>query len=228
MSFISKRDETTTTAIKSARQLVELVQAKAGNHEGIIEILKEFKEFRPSQNDSEIIFMMDTIHANKLKTICEIGTFKGGSLFCFCQAAPADARLITIDIALTREQNSAFKQFAKKGQNLTCIKGSTKAIFTYLKVKQALRGRQIDLLFIDGDHSFMGVVNDFVRYSPLVKKGGLIIFHDVQPLPPETTSQAYVGEVPVFWQALKQAGYKTEEVIENNHQEGKGLGVLYI
>lgn len=36
----------------------------------------------------------------------------------------------------------------------------------------------IDLLFIDGDHTFDGVKNDFERYSKYVKKNGYIIFDD--------------------------------------------------
>jgi MMP 1-O-methyltransferase len=37
----------------------------------------------------------------------------------------------------------------------------------------------IDLLFIDGDHSYEGVVKDYLDWAPLVKKGGIIAFHDV-------------------------------------------------
>ena len=38
---------------------------------------------------------------------------------------------------------------------------------------------QLDLLFIDGDHSYEGVKKDFEMYSLLVKKDGLIILHDI-------------------------------------------------
>lgn len=36
-----------------------------------------------------------------------------------------------------------------------------------------------DLLFIDGDHHYTSVLVDWLLYSPLVKPGGLIAFHDV-------------------------------------------------
>jgi len=37
---------------------------------------------------------------------------------------------------------------------------------------------EIDILFIDGDHSFQGVINDFILYENLIKKGGYIVFDD--------------------------------------------------
>jgi Methyltransferase domain len=39
-------------------------------------------------------------------------------------------------------------------------------------------GGPIDLLFIDGDHSYEGVMADLSRYSFLVNPGGLILCHD--------------------------------------------------
>jgi len=36
----------------------------------------------------------------------------------------------------------------------------------------------IDLLFIDGDHQYGSVLTDWLLYSPLVKPGGIVAFHD--------------------------------------------------
>ena len=38
--------------------------------------------------------------------------------------------------------------------------------------------RPIDLLFIDADHAYESVVRDYKNWSPLVKSGGFIAFHD--------------------------------------------------
>lgn len=38
---------------------------------------------------------------------------------------------------------------------------------------------RIDLLYIDGDHTYNGVKTDFDYFSPFVKKGGIIAFHDI-------------------------------------------------
>lgn len=39
----------------------------------------------------------------------------------------------------------------------------------------------IDLLFIDADHEYDGVRQDFLQWSPFVKPGGVIAFHDFAP-----------------------------------------------
>lgn len=54
--------------------------------------------------------------------------------------------------------------------------------------------KRIDFLFIDGDHTYEGVKRDFLMYSPLVRKGGIIAFHDIVPHPPECG-----GDIPRFW-----------------------------
>ena len=41
-----------------------------------------------------------------------------------------------------------------------------------------MEGNKIDVLFIDGDHSYEGVKKDFLNYSDFVRSNGLIILDD--------------------------------------------------
>jgi len=45
------------------------------------------------------------------------------------------------------------------------------------------QNRLIDILFIDGDHHYPMVKADYEKYEPFVKKGGLILLHDVTTPP---------------------------------------------
>ncbi|MBW6474228.1 MAG: class I SAM-dependent methyltransferase [Anaerolineaceae bacterium] len=192
--------------------------------------LRSFNCFKTSQNKTEITYLLNLLKNNEYKTICEIGSYRGGSFYLFCQVAPDDATLISVDIEYPIERKHAHRKFGKKGQKLFCIRGDTKDASTYNKVKNALHGQQLDLLFIDGDHSLFGVMNDFIRYAPLVRQKGIIAFHDIKSNLTnnnKTDDSTYVGDVPLFWQMIKDtSGIQTKEIIENPKQNGYGIGII--
>ncbi len=39
--------------------------------------------------------------------------------------------------------------------------------------------KPVDILFIDGDHTYNGVKADFEKFFPFVKEGGLVLMHDI-------------------------------------------------
>lgn len=41
--------------------------------------------------------------------------------------------------------------------------------------------KEIDLLYVDGDHSYAGIMHDFKNFYPKLKKDAIIIAHDVDP-----------------------------------------------
>jgi len=42
-----------------------------------------------------------------------------------------------------------------------------------------VKEKPIDILLIDGDHSYEGCKTDYLKFEPFVREGGLILFHDV-------------------------------------------------
>jgi predicted O-methyltransferase YrrM len=82
--------------------------------------------------------------------------------------------------------------------------------------------QSLDVLFIDGDHTYEGVKRDFLLYAPLVRPGGIVAFHDIAEHPKETGC-----DVARFWNEVKTS-YRHEEIIENREQRGWGIGVLYV
>jgi len=61
---------------------------------------------------------------------------------------------------------------------------------------------QIDLLFIDGNHEYAAVLQDYEQWSPLLKTGGTIAFHDVvresdpDPVGPITVAREHIFDNP--------------------------------
>lgn len=101
----------------------------------------------------------------------EIGTRSGISTMALALAARAvGGKVYTMDIveddranAMTNIGTGGLSGFVKY---MTC--DSTKTDFP----------EPLDILFIDGDHSYEGVFADYERHSPNVKDGGVIFFHD--------------------------------------------------
>jgi predicted O-methyltransferase YrrM len=85
---------------------------------------------------------------------------------------------------------------------------------------EGLLDAPIDMLFIDGDHSYLGVRLDYEMYRPFVRKGGVVVFHDILDTP---MHRAHGCEVDVLWKELP--GQKMEFSV--NGPWG-GIGVLRV
>lgn len=124
-------------------------------------------------------------------TIVEIGSWKGKSTYCLALGL-RDGKVIAIDpFDSSGEPGSAeiyqaqhgngtlFTQFRTRMEDLgVWDKIEVREGYSHQFVGQTL---QIDLLFIDGDHSCEGCDYDFTNYASYLAKGGILAFHDVDP-----------------------------------------------
>jgi cephalosporin hydroxylase len=195
-----------------------------------VDLIRSHKIFGAIQQRSEIGGMLEMLRQNPPKYVCEIGTASGGTLFLLTQVCRPDALLLSVDIGLSFERCLVHARFASRRQKIVSVRGDSSAPETLGRVRSLLRGHQLDLLFIDGDHSYEGVQADFLNYSPLVRPGGLIVLHDIVPdfgtRYGESTGN-YTGGVPVFWEEIK-AQCRTSELIEDPAQDGYGIGIVHV
>jgi len=182
---------------------------------------------RPIQIKEEIQELLRILWEIKPKVVVEIGTANGGTLFLFSRVASDDAIIISIDLPGGKFGGGyplwripLYKSFALRKQKIFLIRADSHHQSTLDTVKRILNGRKVDFLFIDGDHTYEGVKQDFKMYSPLVRKGGIIAFHDIVPGPKEN-----VGGVPKFWQEIKRK-YKYKEIVKDWNQKGYGIGLI--
>ena len=136
---------------------------------------------RPVQIKEEIKNLLLILDKVKPKVILEIGTAGGGTLFLFSNIAHEEATLISVDLYQPTTKRILFRYIKKRKQKIYLIQGDSHSIETLRKIEGILRNNRVDFLFIDGDHSYEGVKKDFEMYSPLVRKGGIIAFHDIIP-----------------------------------------------
>jgi len=188
--------------------------------------LARLTPFWPSQIPEEIVWLMKLVAPLRPRSLLEIGTATGGTLYLLARAAGRDARFATIDLE-QRYDPDVLKSFARDQQRIELILGSSAEDSTMARVRTFLPDR-LDLLFIDGDHSYEGIRRDFERYAPLVRPGGVVIFHDIVDdnltrFGIATGSRA--DGVPRFWREVKSR-YATQECVAVDGQDGFGIGVI--
>lgn len=158
--------------------------------------------------------------------VLEIGTQEGGTLYHWLRNAPKGAKVMNIDIFQNMpngEKLLAMWQNWAGSEELYTHIGKSQEPEALEKVKQFLG--EIDFLFIDGDHSYEGVKADFLTYGPLVRKGGVIAFHDL--ITPKHGRQNHI-QICRLWDEIKEAGYVTRELYSMQDQDWGGIGVVYV
>jgi len=180
------------------------------------------------QNLSEFVRFVAELQKRPLKHICEIGTFKGGSLFVFCQIASPKAKITSIDLpggnfggGSSKHSIKFFQGFVRDQQGLECIRGNSREPLIYSKFLQSLGDNSLDFLFIDGDHTLTGVEADFSIYSKHVKPGGVIAFHDIL-----ARSDHPEIEVWKLWARLRTQYEYIEFIDHSGTDRPVGIGII--
>jgi hypothetical protein len=184
------------------------------------------------QHRSEILpFLRDGL-AGPLRAAAEIGRGQGGTLALLCRAAAPDALVLSLDLpgglyggevpVLNRApwRPRLLRALAGPRQRLELIDGDSRAPASVKRFEAALAGRKLDLLFIDGDHTYEGVKADYELYSRFVRPGGVIAFHDIQP-----GYEAAGVEVSRFWREYPLPGER-REYIADPAQLSCGIGAI--
>ncbi len=179
----------------------------------------------------ELVAALKLLATRPPKVFVEIGTAWGGSLFCWAQVAQPEAHLISVDLpadlggwGCTARHVRHFRQFCQESQRLSGVLGNSGTPEVLEEVRRLTEGQTVDVLFIDGDHAYEAVKRDFEMYSPLVRPGGLIMFHDIMPAPNHETECI---EVDALWAELKER-FDHEEFVQHPEQQGSGIGVLHV
>ena len=116
----------------------------------------------------------------------EIGSRHGDSLRHFAGWMPPKSTLVAVDLPGARwgkagsEKSLAVTkdELAALGFDVSVILGDSHDPDVLQKVRTCILPNPIDVLFIDGDHTREGVEQDIRDYAPLVREGGIVMFHD--------------------------------------------------
>ena len=150
----------------------------------------------------------------------------GGSSFLLASAMADDGLLVCVDFPtgpfkgfLPAARTRFWRAFARRGQRVELLEADSHDRATLDRVRTLFAGRPVDVLFIDGDHTYAGVRSDYEMYGPLVRDGGVVAFHDIVP-----GLECDVGGVPRYWRELKPPD--AQELVEDWAQGRNGFGVF--
>lgn len=220
--------------------------------------IKEAYELYMPQDKREITqlteFILDKCRKceNSPYIIVEIGTKFGGTFHIWNRIVEQHSKkglCVSVDMSdgglhggiSEDEMDDRDVKFSERFRFSKFIRGDSHKFETHYKVRDVINtdirpwSGTIDFLFIDGDHSYRGVKDDFEMYSPFVKKGGCIAFHDIVISPKHHDRNVYVGE---YWRDLtnnKTTNDKTCVIDDSTYQvyefvngtlDWAGIGVL--
>jgi len=169
-----------------------------------------------AQNEEEFEWLLN--RASHARSVLEIGSRFGESIYRFAKKIPPKAKFLCIDWPnaddnpLDSERALRIKrhEILAMGHDCDVIFGDSHDS-NNIAIAQAYG--PFDLVFIDGDHTERGVQQDWDNYGHL---GKMVAFHDIAVPPP-----CYVSGL---WIELRRKYYTDEYVAKDSFM---GIGIVY-
>jgi predicted O-methyltransferase YrrM len=176
-----------------------------------------------------IPFAFELIGRAQPRTVVELGTYSGSSFAAFCQAVEAsggNSHVYGVDLwqgdvhmgSFDEDLYQEMAQFAA-----TRYPGIATLIRKdFNEAAASFADGAIDLLHIDGTHTYEAVMNDFTTWLPKMSERGIILFHDINVTEQNAGPSAAKFGVRAVFDKIK-ASYRHCEF-----EHCFGLGVLAV
>jgi predicted O-methyltransferase YrrM len=143
----------------------------------IVEMVSNEMEGNTFHHHYHILYDLGREFNSQSINYVEIGCYSGGSA-CLMLQRP-NTSVVSIDLGHPISPDIVKRnvsKFNKLSNPYTYLQGNSQTTEMVTRLTDIIDS--IDILFIDGDHSYQGVINDFSLYHNLVKSGGYIVFDD--------------------------------------------------
>jgi hypothetical protein len=144
--------------------------------------LAQYFQIIPSAWKGHYTFAKWLVHEMQPDQVVDLGVDYGYSTFVFASALRENGKGIVtgIDLFVGDGMTGMRSTYAQVINNINVFSFNNVEIIKgdfYTESQQW--NRSIDILHIDGYHSYEAVLNDFTNWSPFVKEDGIIVFHDI-------------------------------------------------
>lgn len=169
-------------------------------------------------------FAYDLVRNTKPHIIVELGTYYATSFSSFCQGVKdegLDSELYAIDSWQGDDHAGYYGEYVYLHADAMIKKyypsQKTKLMKMYFdEAVSSFQDKSIDLLHIDGLHTYEAVKHDFETWLPKVKENGVIMLHD--------TCVEHFG-VKDLWKEIKEKQPNWRFI---NFEHSFGLGVIFL
>ena len=183
------------------------------------ELMRVLQHFDCPQNQDELAWMLERVKGKR--SLLEVGSSFGGTLKRMAAVMPRGAKIVSIDLACDSTPPffnplASLKDTCRKiglmGGSVELLVGNSHDPDV---IAAARKYAPYDFCFIDGDHTYEGVKQDWENYGPMAKVVG---FHDIGG-PVEGCTR--------FWGELKASTeYRIEEFISDANPKF-GIGIVH-
>lgn len=174
------------------------------------------------QLKEEFEWLLDIYDKLKPRKVLEIGAHVGGTLWHFMQHAPKKSNFTSVSIGSTQHISLWVDWANQHGHGLEAIDADSTSLATvdWMKLQAPY-----DFAFIDGSHLYDYVSADWANVRPMIRKGGIVAFHDITDHDPAVYGTV---EVAQLWRQLKKN--KQLRTAEQIALPGEccGIGVVYL
>lgn len=130
------------------------------------------------QRVSEFSHVLDLLSRRSTTRVVEIGVHDAGALWAWGQLTEArpESQVFGIDLTDVNVRPDNVEDLSPR--DVEIFYGDSASDDLVDRVTSRLSG-PIDFLFIDGDHTWEGVLRDYLAWRPHVATSGVVGFHDI-------------------------------------------------
>jgi cephalosporin hydroxylase len=173
-------------------------------------------EHHALQKPGELAGFLAVLMDDPPDVVVEVGSDAGGTLWAWQQLGAR--RVIGVSLP-----GAGFSSGAHLETTAEVVHGDSHDEATLGKLEALLAGDDVDLLFIDGDHTYDGVRRDYQMYSQLVRPDGIVAFHDICNHP----GMPHVA-VDLLWRQLRFPDPKAKQEIVTDPPTWGGIGWFHM
>lgn len=188
-------------------------------------MLKTRSGRRASQQEAELRRLLSVVESHGVRRYLEIGTRHGDTFFDVVRAMPKGSKAVAVDYPGANWGHGSSRgsmiecaeELRALGYEITLIFGdSTDPVI----VDEVRKHGPYDAVFIDGDHRYEGVKQDWQNYGD----APIVAFHDIDGR--GIKKGELEVEVPRLWNEIK-IGFDHEAIIDNADGRRMGIGIIY-